>query len=249
MNIAMNPWAVAVLIELILVAAAAAVFFYLRIQAVRDEVKVQLDEAAAAVEAARNESRRVQEEAMRKRTIVTFDEADLEALANAGEMVGDAETFDELKKKLVESSEVLSTMATSASDLNGKLAEVMEKQMEAVNMVGRLGGTGGLPPELKEKAEAILDVFRTMDEILGQAYEEMDKVESGVGEVSAAIADFKDADPAVKLPTAEVLNRTLKQKAGVDDEDAVEAILSEGAEASEPPMNAFDGDEGAEARV
>lgn len=254
MYIQMTPWAVAILIQTILIAFGSAIYFYMRVAGVRAETRAQLDRARRSVMEAEEEVIRVKEEAMRKRTIVTFDPEDMEGLIASGEMAGDPDIFEDLKAKLVESAEVLGQMGSSAADLNGVLAEVMEKQMEAVNMVGRLGGTGGLPPELKEKAEAILDVFRTLDETLSGAYEEMDKLESGVGEVSAAIADFRDADPKVKLPTHEVLNVTLKKKAGVDLTEEEQALLAApSAEAEEdgdqPPMDAFDADKTEEARA
>lgn len=236
MYIEMTPWAVAILIECILLGIAASVFFYLGTEKAKGEMKARLKEAAQGVRDAKAEAKRVQEEAMKKRTIVTFDSEDIQGLAEAGELPSDPEAFERIKTKITESADVLSDITNSASELNTKLTEVMDKQMEAVNMVGRLGGTGGLPPELKEKAEAILDVFRSMDDLLGAAYEETDKIETGVGEVTAVIVDFKETDPVLKSPSAEALNNTLKRKAGIEVEAATDADTA----GSEPPMDAFD---------
>jgi hypothetical protein len=237
MNIEMSPWVPAVLIELGLAGFGLAAWFRYRAKRMQDTFRESLDALRQEVEDARAEARRIEQEALRKRKIITFEETDLQDLVEAGDMAGDAETMEKLKTRISESAEVMSSMTAAATEIGGKLSEVMEKQMEAVNMVGRLGGTGGLPPEVKEKAEAILDVFRAMDELLSGAYEGMDKLESGLGEVASVITEYTEADPTVKLPSVDALNAALKKKSG-----GGETPPAGGADAapSEPSLDAFD---------
>lgn len=238
MIIDMSPWIPAVLIELSLVGFLAAAWYRYRAQRLQEGFRSRLEEMKEAAEEAKAEARRIEQEALRKRKIVTFEEADLEHLIAAGEMVGDTETIESLKTRIAESAEVMSQMSEASTEIGGRLSEVMEKQMEAVNMVGRLGGTGGLPPEVKEKAEAILDVFRNMDELLSVAYEEMDKLESGLGEVASVITDFRAADPKVRLPSVEALNAALKKKSGA-------GVSGGDVSPTEPPLDAFDASDSA----
>lgn len=241
MNIEMSPWVPAILIEIGVIGFGLAAWYRSRVSRMQDGLRTQLDAFREEVEDARAEARRIEQEALKKRKVITFEETDLQSMLEAGEMAGDSEAMEAIKKRVLESSEVMTSMSGAASGIGGKLSEVMEKQMEAVTMVGRLGGTAGLPAELKETAEAILDVFRTMDELLTEAYEEMDKLESGLGEVSSVVSDFEAADPKVKLPTVEVLNAALKRKSGGGStEVASSEETAGGGDPSEPPLDAFD---------
>ncbi|MEL6186460.1 MAG: hypothetical protein AAFU79_17700 [Myxococcota bacterium] len=237
MNIVMNPWLVAVLIEAVLLSSLVALYFWRRVGSMDEESRLRLLAVEERLEDAKQEARRIEEEAARKRKIVTFETADIDALVADGKMAGDPEVLEKLKVRVKETTDVLDGMTASVSRVSAAVGETMDKQMEAVTMVGRLGGTAGLPPEIKEKAEAILDVFRTMDEVLSGAYEEVDKLESGLGEVNAVVSEFSEADPTVALPDAEMLNACLKAKTG--EADSAEAPTpAEGGE--EPPLDAFD---------
>lgn len=242
MNIEMNPWLVAVLIEAVLLSSVAAAYFWRRVGGMDEEFRRRVQVVEERLEDAKADARRIEEEAARKRKIVTFESADIETLLSEGKMAGDPETLEQLKTRVKETTDVLGGMTASIGQVSAALGETMDKQMEAVNMVGRLGGTGGLPPEVKEKAEAILDVFRTMDEVLSGAYEEVDKLESGLGEVSAVVSDFTEADPKVALPDADVLNAVLKAKTGGGDisADGEVEVPSSSGEDETPPMDAFD---------
>ena len=237
MNVEMSAWAVAILFELVLVNAALVVVFYIRESRVKDGYEHKLEEAEEHVQAARAEARRIEEESLRRKQIVIFDESDMEVLVEDGIMIGDTEAFEGLKKRIFESTSVLGDMGTSTAEVTQRITETLEKQMEAVNMVGRLGGTKGLPPEFKEKAEAILDAFRTMDETLSVAHEEVSKVEAGINEVTAMVADFKESDPSFRLPSAEELNNALRRKSGASD-DVVSVSTP-----PEPPSETFEGPE------
>ncbi|MBX2810345.1 MAG: hypothetical protein KTR25_00985 [Myxococcales bacterium] len=222
MNLELSTWVVAGAIDVLMVGFVAAYVFYLRAKAAGNQANVRVAALQKKVEEAKAEARRIEEEAARKRKIITFEETDITALKDEGKMMGDEEVFTGLKGRISESSGVLTDLSTAATSLSEKVLATQEKQMEAVNMVGRLGGTKGLPPEFKEQAEAILDAFRTMDEMLNLANEEVSTLESGLAEVCAVVADFKSADPMIRLPTVEILNETLRAKASGGDIEVVE---------------------------
>lgn len=212
MNVEVSPWFLAVAIDVFLSGFVAAYIFYIRGLDVEKRSKGRVIELQKSLEDAKAEARRIEEEAARRRTIVTFENEDIEGLVNSGKMAGDEEAYSGLKTRISESTGVLTEMSAAAEGIGNALTETMEKQMEAVNMVGRLGGTKGLPPEFKEKAEAILDAFRVMDETLSGAHEEISRIEGGLTEVSSIVADFKSADINIKLPSADILNDALRSK-------------------------------------
>ena len=79
-----------------------------------------------------------------------------------------------------------------------------------------------------------------MDEILSGAYEGVDRLESGLQEVSSVITDYREASPKVKLPTAELLNATLKQKVGLAADAPLPPNGETTVETEGPPLDAFD---------
>ncbi len=223
--IEISAWVPAILIEMSLILGGLLAFVFIRGKKTTESLNQRISALKLKLAEANSRVAEVLEEMRSSMKIIKFEDSDMQILQDMGAMEGDPETFTAVKSQVIESGSAVVGLNEVTGSLSGRLAELMEKQMEAINMVGRMGGSGGLPPELKEKAEAILDVFRTLDELLAESLEDVDKIEAGLNEIGAALDEFRDVDPRFKLPTSEELNQLLEDKANAPSDEEDDGII------------------------
>jgi len=143
--------------------------------------------------------------------LVELEEVDLDA-ADEGRPV---ELRARLRRSIEESETALAQTAEKSTQTSAQLMAMLEKLGNVVAAVGRLAGEGELPQEFKDQADALTEMLREIDPILGDAQENMDAIEAGLDTIGAELSRYGGAsefDWSALRPSSAGLNRVLRKK-------------------------------------
>jgi uncharacterized coiled-coil protein SlyX len=143
--------------------------------------------------------------------VLEVEDIDLDA-ADDGRSV---ELRARLRRSIEEIEIALNQTSEKSTQTSAQLMALLEKLGDVVAGVGRLAGEGSLPPQFKEQADALTEMLREVDPILGDAQENMDVIEAGLDTIRAEVARYGAASQfewSSLRPSSAGLNRVLRRK-------------------------------------
>jgi hypothetical protein len=147
--------------------------------------------------------------------LVVFEDADLEALRQELGLGGEPANTEAARVAVEEAHRRFAEAASTNQALQGIVDGLLLTQADVVTRIGQLGGSEGLAPEVKARADEVIDVLRAADDALIAASDRVMENEGILGGGTAALARFVDGfDWDVPPPSARAMNGILAGKAG-----------------------------------
>ncbi len=167
--------------------------------------------------------------------VVLLTDADLAPLAARADLGGAPGNTEAARAAVEDAHRRFAEASTANQALQGIVDGLLQTQADVVTRIGQLGGPDGLAPDVKARADEVIDVLRAADDALIAASDRVMDSEGVLGGGTAALARFVDGfDWDIPAPSARAINGLLLEKAAAQPEPAELERLRAEAERPSP---------------